>query len=226
MLAGTDPQDRELAAKQILKQTGAMLVGPMDDPLIIHGQGTATLELEDQVERSGYHLDAIVLPSATGGLLAGASLVCQGSETLLFGCEPSEGGPDLRHGVASGILPNTKNQFSIADGLRASTSKGNFNLIRQHVDGIYTATEPEIKQVWRLLLEEMRLMVEPSSAVSVATVMFNQKFRKMLAAQKTEWNIGIILTGGNTTVARIIEEFSDSQEGFENENVPMHAVAM
>ena len=226
VLAGTNPQDRELAAKQILKETGATLVGPMDDPRIVYGQGTATLELRDQVEKAGSELDAIVLPSATGGLLAGAALVCQGSETLVFGCEPREGGPDLRHGVVSGILPNPKNQFSIADGLRASTSKGNFDLIRQHVNGIYTATEPEIKLVWRLLIEEMRLMVEPSSAVSVATVMFNQRFRKILAGKKPEWNIGIILTGGNTTVTRIIEEFGDSQKGFEQESVTMQAAAM
>jgi threonine dehydratase len=226
VLAGIDPQDRELAAAQILKHTGATLIGPMDNPLIVNGQGTATLELLDQVQEFGSKLDAVVLPSATGGLLAGAGIVCQNSETLVFGCEPSEGGPDLRHSVASGILPDPKSQFSIADGLRASTSKGNFNLIRQHVNGIYTATEPEIKHVWRMLIEEMRLMIEPSSAVSVATVMFNQGFRKKLAAQKRDWNIGIILTGGNTTVTRIIEEFGDSQESFKHANEPLQIAAM
>lgn len=56
--------------------------------------------------------------------------------------------------------------------------------------------------------------------------MFNQRFRKMLAAQKPEWNIGIILPGVNTTVARIIEEIFDSQEGFKQEDVPMLAAAM
>lgn len=226
VLAGTNPQDREMAAKQILEDTGATFVGPMDDLRIVCGQGTATLELKDQVEQLGSHLDAVLLPSATGGLLAGAAMVCRESDTLVFGCEPREGGPDLRHCIINGFLSHPKNQFSVADGLRASTSRGNFEVIRRHVNGIYTATESEIKQAWRLVIEEMRLMVEPSSAVSIATVLFNQKFREMLAAQKKVWNIGIVLTGGNTTVTRIIEEFGHAQQGFDEVEIPAQAAAM
>ena len=225
VLAGSDPQDRELAAKEILEDTGATFIGPMDDTRIVYGQGTATLELMEQVEETGSALDAMVLPSATGGILAGAAAVCSESETLVFGCEPHEGGPDLRFGLASGILPNPKNQSSVADGLRASTSKGNFEFIRQHVDGIHTATEAEIKQAWRMLIEQTGMLVEPSSAVAVATVMFNKRFRSILAARKPEWNIGIVLTGGNTTVSRIIEELGDSQGGFEEDVAPMEAAA-
>jgi threonine dehydratase len=225
VLAGSDPQDRELAAKQILEDTGATFIGPMDDPRIVYGQGTATLELMEQVEQTGSTIDAMVLPSATGGILAGSAAVCSGSETLVFGCEPREGGPNLRSGLASGILPNPKNQFSVADGLRALTSKGNFEFIRQHVDGVHTATEAEIKQAWRMLIEQTGMLVEPSSAVAVATVMFNKRFRKILAAQKREWNIGIVLTGGNTTVSRIVEELGDSHDSSEEDDTPMQAAA-
>lgn len=77
-----------------------------------------------------------------------------------------------------------------------------------------------------MLTEEMRLMIEPSSAVSVATVMFNQGFRKELAAQKRYWNIGIILTEGNTTVTRMIEEFGNSQESFKQVDEPSQTAAM
>lgn len=197
----------------------------MDDTRIVYGQGTATLELMEQVEETGSALDAMVLPSATGGILAGSAAVCSESETLVFGCEPHEGGPDLRSGLVSGILPNPKNQLSVADGLRASTSKGNFDFIRQHVDGIHTATEAEIKHAWRMLIEQTGMLVEPSSAVAVATVVFNERFRKILTARKPEWNIGIVLTGGNTTVSRIVEELGGSHGHFEEENAPLQAAA-
>lgn len=214
VLAGSNPEDREYTAKQILQDTGATFVGPMDDPRIVLGQGTATLELMDQVnEMSGETLDAIVLPSATGGLLTGAAIVCENTETMVFGCEPQEGGPELRRGLASGVLPKPRNQTSVADGLRASTAKGNFELIRQKhlVSGMYTATEGEIKEAWRLLIEQLTMLVEPSAAVSVALVLFNEEFRTMLAMRKSHWNVGIILTGGNTTVSRIIEELGSQK---------------
>jgi len=76
------------------------------------------------------------------------------------------------------------------------------------VDGVYTATEGEIKEAWRLLIEQLKLVVEPSSAVSVALILFNEEFRTMLAERQSHWNVGIVLTGGNTTVSRIIEELS------------------
>ncbi|KAK5120444.1 hypothetical protein LTR85_006383 [Meristemomyces frigidus] len=216
VLAGSDPEDRERVAKQILQYTGGTLIGPMDDPRIVHGQGTATLELMDQVrESAGETLDAMVLPSGTGGILAGAGIVCEDTDTMVFGCEPSEGGPDLQRGLASGVLSRPKKQTSVADGLRAATSKGNFDLIRQKrlVDEVYTVPESEIKQAWRLLMEQLRVIVEPSSAVSIALVLFNEGFRSMLAARKSHWNIGIVLTGGNTTVTRMLEEFEGGRRG-------------
>jgi threonine dehydratase len=223
VLAGTEPHHREAVARKILKETGATLVGPMDDPEIVLGQATATLEFVDQVGKDGIRLDALMLPSATGGILSGAALACQGSNTLIFGCEPSEGGPELRTGVLSGILPTPKHMSSIADGLRASASKGNFDFICEHVHGIYAVTDSEIRQAWRLLLQETGLMLEPSSAVSVATVIFNRGFRQRLAASKRDWDIGVILTGGNTTVARIIQEFSGLQESSQGERLHIEA---
>ncbi|KUJ16757.1 tryptophan synthase beta subunit-like PLP-dependent enzyme [Mollisia scopiformis] len=214
VLAGANPEDRDKTAKKIIKDTGAIFIGPMDDPSIVHGQATTTMEMIEQVhEMSGQRLDAVVLPSATGGLLTGAAVVCKGTETSVYGCEPQEGGPDLQSGIESGVLSNPKNQNSVADGLRASTSKGNFDLIRQKdlVAGLYTATEREIKKTWRLLMEELKLVIEPSSAVSVALLLFNAEFRAMLAKQRKNWNIGIVLTGGNTTVSRITEELGDFQ---------------
>jgi threonine dehydratase len=209
VLAGTDPLDREASAKQIMATTGATLVGPMDDRNIVLGQATATLEMVQQAdELYGERLDAIVAPSATGGLLAGAAIVCEGTQTLLFGCEPAKGGPGLFHSLESGVQSRPMNQNTVADGLRASTAKGNFELIRQKRLGIYTVSEQGIKDAWRLTMEQLKMIVEPSSAVAIATVLFNDAFRAMLAEQKKDWNIGIILTGGNTTVERIVFELS------------------
>ncbi len=212
-LAGTTPKEREHATRRILDKTGAIFVGPMDDPLIVLGQATATLEFMEQItETSGEKLDALVLPSATGGLLAGAAVVCEKTNTIVFGCEPREGGPDLRHGVEAGVVSNPQTQNSIADGLRASTSVGNFEMIRQNnlVHGIYAADDGEIRRAWRLLIEQLRLLVEPTSALALALILYNEEFRTMLAQRKSHWNIGLVLTGGNTTISRIVEEFGQT----------------
>ena len=198
VLAGSDSQDREQVAQQILRDTGATLVGLMDDPRIVLGQVTTTLELLDQVvEADSTTLDAIIPPSATGGILAGAATVCQGTETLVYGREPQEGGPELRRGLKAGVVPRPTRQNSVADGLRAAVGKGNFHLIRQKwlVEGVYAASEQQIKDAWRLMMEQMKMVVEPSSAVAVATVLYyNEEFRAKLKARKARWKMGIVLT--------------------------------
>ncbi|TQV93248.1 hypothetical protein V2A60_010318 [Cordyceps javanica] len=210
-LAGETPKDRERVTREILDETGAVLVGPMDDPRIVLGQATTTFEFVEQVATTyGEKLDALVLPSATGGLLSGAAVVCEQTDTMVFGCEPYEGGPDLRGSIEAGIVSDPGAQNTIADGLRASTSANNFDVIRQKdlVDGIFAADDEEIRQAWWLLIEQLRLLVEPTAALSLATVLCNKELRAMLASRKPHWNIGLILTGGNTTISRIVEEFS------------------
>lgn len=212
VLAGSNPQDREIEARKIVHDTGATMVGPMDDRRIVLGQATTTLEMLDQVNNlNGASLDVIVLPSATGGLLTGAAIVCENSDTMVLGCEPLVSGPDLKRGISSGIRSRPINQTSVADGLRASTSSGNFELIKKKnlVQGFYTVEEEQIKQAWRMVLEELKLVIEPSSAVALALVLYNTDVRKMLARIQPSWNVGIILTGGNTTVGRIAEELGD-----------------
>ena len=212
VLAGADPQDRERVAKRILQETGATLAGPLDDPRIVLGQATATMEMVDQIEEmDGEKLDAVVLPSGTGGILSGAAIVCKDTGTAVFGCEPQKGGPDLHRSLATGALVTPGVQNSVADGLRALTAKGNFETISQRhlVDGVFTATDGEIKDAWRLLVEELKMLIEPSSAVTLAVILFNKEFRSVLARRKAQWSIGIILTGGNTTVSKTAEEFSN-----------------
>ena len=172
------------------------------------------MEMVDQIEEmDGEKLDAMVLPSGIGGILSGAAIVCKDTDTAVFGCEPQEGGPDLHRSLATGALVTPRPQDSVADGLRAKTAKGNFEMIRQRhlVDGVYTATDGQIKNAWHLLVDKLKMLIEPSSATTLAVILFNKDFRSVLARRKAQWSIGIILTGGNTTVSKTAEEFSDIQ---------------
>lgn len=116
VLAGSNPEGLERTTKDILKRTGAIFVGS-DDPHIVHGQTTTTMEMVEQVkDMSGHELDAVVLPSANGGLLAGAAIFCKNTDTSVFGCEPRVGGPELNNSIRSGILshPEIKTALQMA----------------------------------------------------------------------------------------------------------------
>ncbi len=180
--------DREAIARGVLDDTAGTLVPPFDHPMIMAGQGTAALELlEDQPD-----IDALVVCIGGGGLLAGSSTIAKSTRPgiRVFGVEP-ELANDTALSFAAGHRVTIPPPDTIADGLRApSPGALTFPVIRKNVESIFLVSEAEIRATMRFLLERLKILVEPSGAVSLAAVLFGKLPREIRSA-------GVILSGGN-----------------------------
>jgi threonine dehydratase len=179
-------EDREAIAQRIAEETGATIVPPYDHPWTIAGQGTATLELLDELP----DLDALVAPIGGGGLISGSAIAAHAIRPgiRVFGVEPEQGNDtmlSLRAGKRIGIaLPET-----IADGLRATKPGAlTFPIVQKHVEDIVLVSDAEIRDAMNFLLSRMKILVEPSGAASAAAVML----RRVSGSR-----IGVIISGGN-----------------------------
>ena len=181
---GLPARERRLA--EILAQEPAELVHPFDDSRIIAGQGTAALELLSEVP----DLDVISTPVGGGGLIAGTALAAKGmsARVRVIGAEPEQA-DDAYQSFRSGERRAMNAPQTIADGLRGSIGVRNFELLRSLVDDVVTVSEAEIVAAMRVVLEDLKLLIEPSSAVPVAAMLAGKLGR-------TE-RVGIVLSGGN-----------------------------
>ncbi|UZP38456.1 hypothetical protein NXS19_006272 [Fusarium pseudograminearum] len=200
--------DRLAVAEQVVAETGARLVPPYDHPDIILGQGTMGLELQQQVKG----LNGIMTPCSGGGMLSGVALSCENTGIKVFGAEPSfQGADDAKRGMEQGERITYVDSMSIADGLRSYLGVYPWSILyeRKLVHGMYSVSEDEIKAAMKLILERMKLFVEPSAAVPLAVVLFNEDFRSMVEkeAKGDVWDLGIVLSGGNTTTDGITKLF-------------------
>ncbi|PVH98260.1 threonine dehydratase catabolic [Periconia macrospinosa] len=228
--SGSTSDEREAVVADVIKQTGATLVPPYDHADIILGQGTMALEIEAQVEEllasdadlgvhgtGGKGLDAVIAPCGGGGMLAGNAVALHGTGVRVFGAEPSfEGADDARRGVAAGSRVTSVKTLTIADGLRTPLGEINWKIISDpsYIAGLYAVTEQNIKDAMRLVLERMKCFVEPSAVVGLAVILFNEDFRKMVERESGDegWNIGVVFSGGNTTVEAISKIFEVKED--------------
>ncbi|MBP7483480.1 MAG: pyridoxal-phosphate dependent enzyme [Lacunisphaera sp.] len=185
---------REAACAEIAARTGAMLVHPFDDYRVMAGQGTAALELLEDV--SG--LDIILCPVGGGGLLCGTAVAAKSLQPgiRVIGVEPALA-DDVAQSFRAGTRVSIPTPATIADGLRTNcTGEKNLPLIRQYVDDIVTVSEAGIVAAMRELWDQLHLIVEPSAAVPYAALQEN----KFTFAGK---NIGLILSGGNVDLEKL-----------------------
>lgn len=179
---------REAACARIAAETGAALIHPFDDLRVMAGQGTATVELLEEVPG----LDIILCPVGGGGLLCGTAVAAKGLKPgiRVIGAEPALA-DDVAQSFRAGKRISIPTPATIADGLRTnSTGEQNLPLIREYVDDVVTVTEEGIISAMRELWENLHLVVEPSAAVPYAALLEN----KFTFAGK---NVGVILSGGN-----------------------------
>ncbi len=183
---------REAAAQKIIDETGAELVHPYNDYRIIAGQGTAALELFEEVP----DLDAIVAPVGGGGLLSGTALAARyvSPRTLVFAGEP-EGADDAFRSIRDGKIYPSVEPKTIADGLLTALGDKTFPIIREHVKQILTVSDDAIRAAMRLIFERMKIVVEPSAAVTLAALLENAG---MFKGQR----VGLILSGGNVDLTK------------------------
>jgi threonine dehydratase len=184
---------RQSAAEQLVATTGATLIHPYDNAAVMAGQGTVALELLEQVPE----LDVIVCPIGGGGLISGTAVAAHGIDTriVVLGAEPAGADDALRSRRAGVITPVTQ-PSSLADGLLATIAPSTFEVIRTQVAAVGTVTEAQIVVAMRRIWEELRILIEASSAVPVAALL-NGSLN--VAGRR----VGIVLTGGNVDLQRL-----------------------
>lgn len=182
---------RESTAATVIANTGATFIAPYDDARVIAGQGTAALELLDQVS----DLDAVVAPVGGGGLVSGICLAADSApRVLVFAAEP-EGADDAARSKAAGQLIPQLDPHTAADGLLTSLGKLTWPIIRDRVERVFTVSEDEILTALRLCWERAKLLIEPSAAVAVAAVL-NPAFKALPGLGR----VGVVVSGGNVEV--------------------------
>ena len=178
---------RVRTTEEVIARTGATLIHAYDHPHVIAGQGTAALELHDEVP----DLDAVVAPVGGGGLVSGTALATRGlsPRCAVIGAEPA-GADDAARSVATGTHVTHHEPRTVADGLLTTLGDHTWPVIRDLVDRIVVVDDDAILAAMRLLYERMKLVVEPSAAVALAAVLspdFPPGPRR----------VGVILSGGN-----------------------------
>ena len=184
---------RQSTADQIANETGATFLHPSNDIEVIIGQGTAVIELlEDYSD-----LNAIFCPVGGGGLIAGSALAAHyfGNDCKVFGGEPFEA-DDAYRSLQSGKIEGNETTNTIADGLKTTLGDNNFPIIKEHVAAIIRVKEEEIVSAMRLIWERMKIIVEPSSAVTLAALIRDKANFK---GQK----VGIVISGGNVDLGNL-----------------------
>jgi len=183
-------EDREALGRALAEERGLALVPPFDHPHVMAGQGTAALELLEDVP----DVDVLVTPVGGGGLLSGTAVAADGRK--VWGVEP-EAGDDVRRSLEEGRRVAINVPRTIADGLQTtSVGEAPFTIIRHRVAGIVTVGDDELVDAMRFLFERLKLVVEPSGAAGVAA---------LLAGKISGSRIGVIVSGGNIGAERFAE---------------------
>jgi threonine dehydratase len=190
-------ESRVQVANELIEKHNYVLVHPYNDERIVAGAGTAAMELIEEVEE----LDYIYAPVGGGGLLSGTSIATKGlcPNSKVIGVEP-ENADDAFRSFRDGIIYPSVNPSTIADGLRTQLGEVTFGIIREYVDSIITVSELEIIDAMKLLWERMKIVVEPSGAVSLAGLL---KMRDELS----DLRIGVIISGGNIDLTEFFSKF-------------------
>ncbi|MDC9811062.1 beta-hydroxyaspartate dehydratase BhcB [Rhizobium binxianense] len=178
---------REAVFAEVVAESGAEFVHPYNDPRVIAGQATCSRELIEQVDG----LDAVVAPIGGGGMVSGTCLTLSNlaPNIRIYAAEPEQADDAYRSFKAGYIIaddaPNT-----VADGLKVPLKELTWHFVRNHVTDILTASEEDIVEAMKLIWKRMKIVMEPSSAVPLATIIKN---REVFAGRR----IGVIITGGN-----------------------------
>ncbi len=192
--------DREVLASRLASERGLTLIPPFDHPHVIAGQGTAALELFEEVGE----LDDLFVCLGGGGLLSGSALAA-GSlspRCRIYGAEPAAG-DDGQRSLREGRRVRIDTPHTIADGAQTQQlGEYTFELIRRHVDDIVTVTDAALVDAMRFFATRMKLVVEPTGCLGFAAA-------RQLGAELAGRRVGVILSGGNVDMARFAQLLGD-----------------
>ena len=184
---------REAVFAVVVAESGAEFVHPYNDPRVIAGQGTCSRELNEQVER----LDAMVAPIGGGGMISGTCLTLSNIApgVKIYAAEPKQADDAARSFRAGHIIADDAPE-TVADGLKVPLKELTWHFVQKHVTDILTADEDEIIEAMKLVWKRMKIVIEPSSAVPIATILKNPDvFRGK--------RVGVIITGGNVDLDKL-----------------------
>lgn len=184
---------RENTLARIVENEGRVEIHPYNDARIIAGQGTAALELLEEVD----DLEIVMAPVGGGGLLSGTSIAVSETSpaTKIFGAEP-QGADDAIRSLETGTIQPSIEPKTIADGLLTSLGNLTFSILQARCEGIVTVSEASIIEAMRLVWERMKIIIEPSSAVPVAALLEKR-------GEIPGHRVGVILSGGNVDLNRL-----------------------
>ena len=184
---------REAVFAQVVAETGAEFVHPYNDPRVIAGQATCSRELIEQVEG----LEVVIAPIGGGGMISGTCLtlstLAPGVRT--YAAEPTQADDAARSFRAGRIIADDAPE-TVADGLKVPLKELTWHFVRNYVEDILTAEEDEIVEAMKLIWKRMKIVMEPSSAVPLATILKTpETFRGK--------RVGVIITGGNVDLDKL-----------------------
>lgn len=226
VFVGNANEDREEKADEIVEERGAHLIHPTENPNVIAGQGTTSLEMVEQVREMlrewAEHdalshevgdLDAVIIPVGGGGLAAGNTVLLRGllgDRVKIILAEPQEL-DDAKRSFDSGQLlghrvGNTLD--SVADGLRTTLGPNTWPIVRDMADDIITVSEEEILRATKIVWERLKVCIEPSAGVGVAVAM-GSEFAQRYRVEDGIVNVGKILCGGNVDVVEVARKMED-----------------
>ena len=184
---------REAVFAEVVAKTGADFVHPYNDPRVIAGQATCSLELIDQVK----DLDCVVAPIGGGGMISGTCLTLShlAPSVKIYAAEPKQA-DDAYRSFKSGHIIADDAPVTVADGLKVPLKDLTWHFVSNHVTDILTASEQEIIDAMKLTWQRMKMVIEPSCAVPLAVILKNPDlFRGK--------RVGVIITGGNVDLDKL-----------------------
>lgn len=184
---------REEVFARVQAQTGADFVHPYNDPRVIAGQATCSRELMEQVDG----LDQMIAPIGGGGMISGTCLTLSAiaPQVEIYAAEPEQADDALRSLRAGHIIADDAPD-TVADGLKVPLKDLTWHFVKSRVTDILTASEQEIIDAMRLTWARMKIVIEPSCAVPLATILKNADvFRGR--------RVGVIITGGNVDLDKL-----------------------
>ncbi len=184
---------REAVFAEVVAESGAEFVHPYNDPRVIAGQATCSAELIEQVA----DLDAVIAPIGGGGMVSGTCLTLSNLAPAIqiYAAEPLNADDAARSFRAGHIIADDAPD-TVADGLKVPLKELTWHFVHNHVTDILTATEEEIVDAMKLIWKRMKIVMEPSSAVPLATIIKNPE---VFAGKR----VGVIITGGNVDLDKL-----------------------
>lgn len=184
---------REAVFAEVVAETGAEFVHPYNDARVIAGQGTCSKELIEQIG----DLQAVVAPIGGGGMVSGTCLTLSNLAPgiKIYAAEPEQADDAARSFRAGHIIADDAPE-TVADGLKVPLKDLTWHFVKSGVTDILTASEAEIVEAMKLIWKRMKIVMEPSSAVPLATILKNQQ---IFAGQR----VGVIVTGGNVDLDKL-----------------------